>query len=333
MYGASVSAEEFPTLKITLRPADGGRVTIFAESRKEHLQWVAELTRASRRCLTDVYNFCADLRDGGFGRVSAAVDRENGVVVDVKVASKASLSAAHVSYARIEAAVLLAMPEHMCIPRVVDVYESARTVYLVTDHLPGRALGDVVAERGAICEAEVACVVRDVLRAIAHAHKHGVMHRMVCADNVVVNCGDGAGAVRGAWLCNFELAVAAMDVDDAPSVQDCISGTGPLYLRHAMYLAPEVARDTIGDYAQDVWSVGVLMHYLLVGCTPFDHGVSNLSGLMEVIGRTKGTPSFSGPLWRGVTSGAKHLCASLLHADAGLRVRAAAALGHPWLNV
>ena len=86
---------------------------------------------------------------------------------------------------------------------------------------------------------------------------------------------------------------------------------------------------------QDVWSVGILMHYLLVGCTPFENvpGDYDLNSLMDMISKTRGMPNFAGFQWRGVTSEAKHLCASLLHADSRVRVTPTQALSHPWLTL
>lgn len=339
MYGAAVTAEEFPTLKIVLRPMDGGRIAIFPESKVEHVEWYRELAEASRRCLTHAYSFQGDLRATAFGRTSTAVELDTGTVVSVKTVSKADLSPRHRAAARKEAIVLLSMPEHGNCVAIADMYESARTIYLVTEYASARSLDEFVMERGSICEADVATIMHDLLAALVHLHACGVAHRLLCPENVLVEPGGemggrgSTGVVKRAKLYNFELAVSAVDTDEATSVLDSFSETGPLYLRHAMYLAPEVAAGKIGDYAQDVWSLGILMHYLLVGCTPFDNGISTLSNLTRVIGATKGMPSFSGPLWRGISSGAKHLCASMLHADPKARVKAAHALEHPWLNM
>lgn len=85
-------------------------------------------------------------------------------------------------------------------------------------------------------------------------------------------------------------------------------------------------------FAHDVWSVGMVMHWMLVGCTPFDEHVDSYDTVRSLVADAHGMPVFSGPLWRGVTPGAKHLCASLLHADARTRLTPSRALQHPWLR-
>lgn len=341
VYGASVTAEEFPTLKIVVRPKEGPRIAIYPESKTDHAEWLRELQHASCRCLTHAYAFSADLRPTAFGRTSTALELDTSTLVSVKTISKYALSAPHVAAARKEPIVLLSIPEHPNVVAIADMYESARSIYLVTEHIPSISLEQLVLQRGAVCEADVATIIHDLLSALVHLHHYGVAHRLLCPENVLVEqsadpsgrASKGASVITRAQLCNFELSVSSVDTDEPTSLLDSFSENGPLYLQHAMYLAPEVCAGKIGDYAQDVWSLGILMHYLLVGCTPFDNGMSNLSNLCRVIAATKGMPSFSGPLWRGISSGAKHLCASMLHADPNARIKATYALEHPWLNM
>ena len=157
-----------------------------------------------------------------------------------------------------------------------------------------------------------------------------MVHRLITLENVLLHPGRDVGTPA---LANFEAAVSAVDVDDWKCVLEHFKN-GPFAVSHAQYLAPEVCAGGVGGYEQDVWSVGIVMHYLLVGYTPFEfENVQSVDRLVAVVAGARGMPSFSGPLWRGVTSVAKHLCASLLHADPKLRVSAESALEHPWLNM
>lgn len=330
VYGAAISAEEFPTLKIVVRAVNGAKVVLYPESRAEYAEWVRELVRASRRCLMEVYRFERDLRSGGLGRTSLAVERETADVVSVKVTVKEGLSNKLVALARKEPIVLLSMPEHDNCVVIVDMYESARTIYLVTEYEDGAVpLHQWVKGRGFVSEMDVAAIIKDLLSALTHLHASGVAHRMVSPQNVLIRM--GGSRRRSVRLCNFEFALSSVDTDGAACLLQYLGNDGPLQLNDAMYLAPEVAAGRIGDYAQDVWSAGIVMHDLLVGCTPFEG--ESLQGVLRSASKTKGLPIFSGPLWRGISSGAKHLCASMLHADPRERVKAAHALEHPWLSL
>ncbi|KAI0558056.1 serine:threonine protein kinase Chk2 [Gracilaria domingensis] len=230
-----------------------------------------------------------------------------------------------------EAVTLLCMPDHRNIVPILDVFESARTLYLVTDYADANTLTEVVQYRGMLCEADVATIVSGLLRALVHMQHSQLVHRLICPDNILLLPHHDNIAVP--VLHNFEYAVSNADLKDSTSMSKCYSEHGPLSLSQLAYIAPEVARGDVGDSQQDVWSVGILMHFLLVGCTPFDDNLSSLDNLTRTIASTRGKPTFSGALWGGVTSGAKDLCASLLHSNAKYRVSASDALLHPWLNL
>ncbi|KAI0560077.1 serine:threonine protein kinase Chk2 [Gracilaria domingensis] len=330
VYGAQVASEEFPTVRISLKTSQA-RLYIYAESRQDHVHFFQQLLSASNRSLTSVYKFRNDLRDSGLGRCSAAVDLHTGLSVCVKVTTKAKRSASQVAQAMNEAVTLLCMPDHPNIVPIVDVYESARTLYLVTDYADANTLTEVVQYRGMLCEADVATIVSGLLRALVHMQHSQLVHRLICPDNILLLPHHDNIAVP--VLHNFEYAVSNADLKDSTSMSKCYSENGPLSLSQLAYIAPEVARGDVGDSQQDVWSVGILMHFLLVGCTPFDDNLSSLDNLTRTIASTRGKPTFSGALWGGVTSGAKNLCASLLHSNAKYRVSASDALLHPWLSL
>ncbi|CAN8071582.1 unnamed protein product [Agarophyton chilense] len=330
VYGAHVSSEEFPMARICLRTSQL-RLYISAESRQDHVQFFQQLLSASNRSLTSVYKFRNDLRDSGLGRCSAAVDMHTGLPVCVKVTTKAQRTVSQVAQAMNEAVILLCMRDHPNIVPIVDLYESARTLYLVTDYADANTLTEVVQYRGMLCEADVATIISGLLRALVHMQQAQIVHRLICPDNLLLLPDHDNIAVP--VLHNFEYAISAADTEDCTSMSRCYTPDGPLSLSQLAYMAPEVARGEVGDHQQDVWSVGILMHFLLVGCTPFDDNLSSLDILANTIASTRGKPTFSGALWGGVTSGAKHLCASLLHSNAKHRVSAFDALLHPWLSL
>ncbi len=103
-------------------------------------------------------------------------------------------------------------------------------------------------------------LLRDVARAVGHAHARGVVHRDLKPDNVLV---DAAGLPR---VADFGLAVAE-DVER-------LTRTGVL-VGTPLYMAPEQAsgqRGAVGPWT-DVWALGVMLHEALVDRPPFEgHG-------------------------------------------------------------
>lgn len=83
------------------------------------------------------------------------------------------------------------------------------------------------------------------------------------------------------------------------------------------YVAPEVL---IGDYGQkaDIWSVGVLLHALLVGVLPFQG--DSLEALFEAIKSRE--LDFHSEKWQSVSKPARDLLERILTRDIAARITA-----------
>jgi len=96
------------------------------------------------------------------------------------------------------------------------------------------------------------------------------------------------------------------------------------------YMAPEMIRGFYDEQC-DTFSVGVIMHQLLVGTHPFyTPGVDDENSVRERI--LTEVPSFSGPEWAMVSANAKDLCRAMLRKHPERRIGAKEALQHPWFE-
>ncbi|MEP6781179.1 MAG: protein kinase [Gemmatimonadaceae bacterium] len=160
-------------------------------------------------------------------------------------------------------------------PRLLPLYDSgeaAEQFFFVTPYVAGGTLRDRLA-RGAKYEIDDARrVLRDIAEALAYAHEHGVTHRDVKPENVLL---DETGAV----LADFGIASAiaratgtyAVVVDagtDAHGDDAAVRTLGPRGT--PAYMAPEQASgDAAIDYRADLYALGVIGYELLAGAHPF----------------------------------------------------------------
>ena len=114
--------------------------------------------------------------------------------------------------------------------------------------------GDLAArlEDGPLAPAEAARLVRDVARAVAHAHARGVIHRDIKPANVLLE-----GEVPR--LTDFGLARIAGEKS--------LTATGTI-LGTPSHMAPEQARGERADERTDVYGLGALLHHALSGRPP-----------------------------------------------------------------
>lgn len=234
------------------------------------------------RALLALYEPLGELGRGAMGVVLRARERASGRVVALKLVPDAAVADLRGERARERfkrEGQLTASLQHPGIVRVHSAGEAGGMPYLAYELIERcRTLEDVLP--GLPVRARVG-LVRDVARALGHAHARGVIHRDVKPSNVLV---DLEGRTR---VADFGLAAAG--------------GLERLTLTGAMvgtplYMAPEQVggdREAYGP-GTDVWALGVLLHLAVKDTLPFDaESLADLTAL--ILGGTYPPPGPSVP--------------------------------------
>src|SRR5881409_2050197 len=145
--------------------------------------------------------------------------------------------------------------EHPGIIPIYRVGKSGRVIYFVMKFLRGKPLSSVLAARGSLPPAEIRQVLVQVARALAYAHKSGIVHRDIKPDNIMF---DEHGL---AVVTDFGIAKAASGGK--------LTGTG-MSIGTPHYMSPEQARAQSLDGRSDIYSLGVVAFQCLTGRVPFD---------------------------------------------------------------
>src|SRR2546428_6370117 len=145
--------------------------------------------------------------------------------------------------------------EHPGIIPIYRVGKSGRVIYFVMKFLRGKPLASVLAARGSLPPAEIRQILVQVARALAYAHKGGIVHRDIKPDNIMF---DEHGQ---AVVTDFGIAKAATGGK--------LTGTG-MSIGTPHYMSPEQARAQALDGRSDIYSLGVVAYQCLTGSVPFD---------------------------------------------------------------
>jgi serine/threonine-protein kinase len=203
---------------------------------------------AEPRTLAGRYRLDRRVAVGGFSEVWRAFDEELERVVAVKIpkSSRIAMSAAFLAEAR-----RVARLRHPAIAAVHDVGIDDDECFIVSEFLAGGSLADRLAS-APLAPGQAVRWIGQIAAALEFAHVHGVIHRDVKPANILINHhGD-------AVLTDFGIAQSAAKTGAfAPSI-----GT----LR---YMAPEqLDGGEVGPQA-DIYSLGVLLHEVLTGRSPY----------------------------------------------------------------
>ena len=260
------------------------------------------------------------LGTGHHGSVRECIDRVTGRRYAVKSIRKSDPAVKPGGLAR--EIVLLQEMKHRSIVQLVDVYEDAEYVHLVTDLCEGGELFDKIVEKssdgddGAPCfeEDEAARMIHQILAAVSYMHERGVVHRDLKPENVLLESGDEGSPIK---IIDFGLS-RKHDVRREPPMSTIV---GTPY-----YIAPEVLRKKY-DKSCDLWSVGVIAYILLCGYPPFN-GTNNAEVHAAV---RRGRYSFPSADWSLTSSEARDFVRRLLQRDPRNRMTVDQALSHPWI--
>jgi dienelactone hydrolase len=125
-------------------------------------------------------------------------------------------------------------------------------------YVEGESLRQRLAAHGGLDVSEAVRYWRDVVDAIAYAHRQGILHRDIKPENVLI-------AERHASVVDFGIGKALRQIGGA----DAITGFG-MAIGTPAYMAPEqaMASDEI-DHRADIYALGVLAYEMLAGSVPF----------------------------------------------------------------
>ena len=198
---------------------------------------------------------------GGMGSVFLAEQPDLARSVAIKVLHpEYAASPVHTRRLRNEASAASWVRSARCASVIEDGTLPDGAPYLVMEHVPGRSLGQVIAD-DAMPLPRAVDLMTQALAAIAAVHDAGVIHADIKSDNFLVERVDGADRVTliDFGLARIEAAPVCPDLEDGEVM---VSGTPE-------YMAPEVICGSPAVRASDLYSAGVILYELLTGAPPF----------------------------------------------------------------
>ena len=151
----------------------------------------------------------------------------------------------------------MASLDHENVVRVYDISQDGEVPFIVAEYVGGGDVGGLLrrAPGGRLDVRSVREIVGQLLRALAYAHRRGIIHRDVKPSNILLT---EEGKVK---VADFGIARIVEEEESAGNPGEIIGS--------ARYMSPEQLRGDETTPRSDIYSVGILLYHCLTGRPPF----------------------------------------------------------------
>ncbi len=218
---------------------------------------MSALEQRLQDAIGDSYRIEKELGGGGMSRVFLAEETRLGRMVVIKVLPPEM--GAGVNVERFEREIQLAAKlQHPHIVPLLTAGSHDDLLYYVMPYIEGESLRAKLAREGELPVGEVLRILRDVADALSYAHRHGVVHRDIKPDNVLLSD-------NHAVVTDFGVAKAV----SASTGESALTSLG-VALGTPAYMSPEqAAANPNVDHRADIYALGALAYETLCGRPPF----------------------------------------------------------------
>ena len=218
--------------------------------------FVADLLDQLQGALGATYRLEREL-GGGMSRVFVAEDIRLGRKVVLKVLPPEFVGGVNIE--RFEREIRLAARlQHPHIVPLLAAGSVGDLPYYVMPYIEGESLRARIEREGELPLPEVLRLLKEVLDALQYAHLHGVVHRDIKPDNILLTA-------QHAVVTDFGVAKALSDATN----DGRLTLTG-VALGTPTYMAPEqIAGEPNVDQRADIYATGALAFEMLTGLPPF----------------------------------------------------------------
>ncbi|VBB29834.1 unnamed protein product [Acanthocheilonema viteae] len=195
------------------------------------------------------YSICEEIGSGNFSKVNLGIHCLTNEKVAMKVMDKSKMKEKLLEHE-------IKSMEQLHHPNIIRLFECVETtsrIYLVMEYAGFGELYSYIHHRGKLSENHCKPIFAQIVSAISYIHSKNIIHRDIKAENVLLSAPD--------WIKLADFGFACQVNPNDRLTTFCGSPA---------YAAPELLRnDEYYGANADIWAIGVLLYFILVGRTPF----------------------------------------------------------------
>ncbi|XP_031959072.1 obscurin-like [Corvus moneduloides] len=262
---------------------------------------------ATRRKLHSHYEVKQEIGRGCFSFVKRVVHKGNRVSCAAKFIPLRSKTKARAHQERD----ILASLSHDRITRLLDEFETRKTLILVLELCSNEELLDRLFKKSVVTEAEVKLYIKQILEGIKYLHDNNILHLDIKPLNILMVYPER----EDLKICDFGFAQRITPVE-------------PQYSKYGSpeFVAPEIVSQSPVSKATDIWAVGVITYLSLTCKSPFA-GENDRKTLLNI---QNGEISWTIPDVVHLSEDAKDFMKGILQQHPKARPSALDCLSHKW---
>ena len=263
----------------------------------------------------DYYELKEVIGKGKFGVVNLGIHKKTQQQVAVKIINKDNIKTTEdKELGRIEIGILK-LCHHPNVVRLLDHLENEDYIFIVMEYIEGGTLGQYLKKRNFnFSERQASSIMSQIANGVKYLHTYGIVHRDLKPDNIMITQQNEFGVIK---IMDFGLSKIVS------TQEKMVDGYGTL-----SYVAPEVLLRTPYNKEVDIWSMGVILYYMLCGHLPF-------KGNKEVVIAEKivnDDLEFDEDEWDVRSKRVRDLITSCLKKEPEERITIDEFLNHPWFK-
>ncbi|MGV3487808.1 MAG: Stk1 family PASTA domain-containing Ser/Thr kinase [Tuberibacillus sp.] len=143
---------------------------------------------------------------------------------------------------------------HANIVNIYDIGEEDDLYYIVMEYIDGITLKSFIKEYAPVPPEDAIYILKQIASAIEHAHQHGIVHRDIKPQNILIDNHD---------------RVKVTDFGIAQAITSATITYTTSIIGSAHYLSPEQAKGGKATIKSDIYAFGIVMYEMLTGQLPF----------------------------------------------------------------
>ena len=205
---------------------------------------------------SDLYEIKEEIGKGKFGLVNLGIQKETGQKVAIKILNKKKIKTIKDKELIKFEIGILNICHHPNIIRLLDHLEDKDYIYIITEYIEGGTLEQYFKKmKFKFNESQAANIMNQIAKGIKYLQQYGIVHRDLKPNNIMLTKQNEYGILK---ILDFGLSKIVS------SNERMLDGYGTL-----SYVAPEILLRTPYNKEVDIWSLGIILFYMINGKLPF----------------------------------------------------------------